>query len=82
MKLRKHGRRLVIRVRVVRGRGALRVAVSRGHRRAHLRHRRSGALHRYAARLPRRGRWTISVRFSGVAGWSDRRLPLRAVRVR
>ena len=82
MTVRKHGRRLVIRVRVLRGRGALRVAVSRGHRRAHLRHRHSGALHRYATKLPRRGRWTISVRFAGAGDWTDRRLPRRVVRVR
>ena len=41
-----------------------------------------GTLHRYTARLPRRGRWTISVRFAGAAGWADRRLPRRTVRVR
>ncbi len=82
MSVRRHGRRLVIRVRVLRGRGALRVAVSRGERRGHLRHRHSGAVHRYVARLPRRGRWIIRVRFSGDDGWADRRLPRRVIRVR
>jgi hypothetical protein len=82
MSLRKHGRRLVVRIRVLRGRGALRVAVSHGPRRAHLRHRHAGSLHRYTARLPRRGRWTISVLFAGRGDWTDRRLPRRAVRVR
>ena len=80
--LRKRGRRLVVRVRVVRGRGALRVAVRRGRHEARLRHHRHGGLHRYVAKLPRRGRWTISVRFAGASGWADRRLPRRVVRVR
>ena len=53
-----------------------------GSRKARLGHRSEGTLHRYTARLPRRGRWTISVRFAGAAGWADRRLPRRTVRVR
>ena len=79
--LRKRGRRLVVRVRVLRGRGALRVAVRRGHREARLRHHHHGGLHRYVAKLPLRGRWTISVRFAGANGWADRRLQPRVVRV-
>jgi hypothetical protein len=80
--LRKRGRRLVVRVRVLRGRGALRVEVRRGRREARLRHRHHGGLHRYVGKLPRRGRWTITVRFAGADGWADRRLPRRVVRVR
>jgi uncharacterized protein YkwD len=82
LSLTRRGRRLLIRVRVAEGRGRLRVAVRRGRRSAKLRHRRSGELHRYVARLGRRGRWTVAVRFDGAAGWADARLRKRVVRVR
>ncbi|MBN1530710.1 MAG: hypothetical protein JW895_16735, partial [Thermoleophilaceae bacterium] len=82
VRLLRHGRRLVVRVRVVRGEGHVRVAVRRGTRRAKLRHRSNGDLHRYAARLPKRGRWKITIRFEGAAGWADRRLAARTVRWR
>jgi hypothetical protein len=80
--VRRHGRRLAVAVRLARGRGRLHVAVrQRGHR-AHLRRHRAGTLYRYVARLPRRGRWTITVRFSGRGPWRDLSLPRRSVRVR
>jgi uncharacterized protein YkwD len=77
VRVRRHGRRLLVRVRVVRGEGHVKVSVRRGSRRAHVRHRRKGDLHRYVARLPRRGRWRIVVRFEGAPGWADRRLVRR-----
>jgi uncharacterized protein YkwD len=77
VRLRRKGRRLVVRVRVVLGDGQLKVAARKGSRRAKLRHHRKGDLHRYLARLPRRGRWKVIVRFDGAPGWGDRRLVRR-----
>jgi uncharacterized protein YkwD len=78
----RHGRRLAVAVRLAKGRGRVHVAVRQRGRRAHLRRHRAGSLYRYVARLPRRGRWTITVRFSGRGAWRDRTLPKRTVRVR
>jgi hypothetical protein len=58
------------------------VAVRKGRRLAKLRHRRTGDLHRFTARLPKRGRWKVFVRFEGSGGWADRRLAARTVRWR
>ena len=80
--VRRHGRRLVVGVRVKRGEGHVRVAVRKGARHARLRHRRKGDLHRFVARLPKHGRWKVSIRFDGSAGWADRRLAARTVRWR
>jgi len=77
VRLRRHGRRLVVRVRVTRGDGHVRVSARKGASRAKLRHRRRGDLHRYVARLPRRGRWKVTIRFDGAPGWADRRLVRR-----
>jgi uncharacterized protein YkwD len=82
VRLRRNGRRLTVRVRLLEGRGRLRVAVRQGGRRAHLRARRRGPLLRATTRLPRRGRWKVTVRFTGAQGWADRRLPARWVRAR
>ena len=67
---------------VPRGEGHVRVAVRKGARRAKLRHRRKGDLHRFGARLPKHGRWKVAIRFEGSAGWADRRLAARTVRWR
>ena len=80
--VRRHGRRLVVGVRVKRGEGHVRVAARKGARHAQLRHHRKGDLHRFAARLPKHGRWKVSIRFDGSAGWADRRLAARTVRWR
>ena len=77
VRLRRPRHRLLVRVRVTRGEGHVRVSVRKGARRAKLRHRRKGDLHRYVARLPRRGRWKIVISFDGAAGWADRRLVRR-----
>lgn len=82
MALRHHGRTLVVRVRVAKGSGHLRVLVRQGRRQARLHRRHRGHLYRYAAKLPRRGRWTVTVRFAGSGAWADRRLPARTIRVR
>ena len=80
--LRRQGNTLYVRVRLVEGRGALRVSVRQGDRRARVRSRRSGTLLRAMAFLPGRGRWRVGVVFDGKPGWSDRRLAPRWVRVR
>ena len=82
VKLHRHGRRLVVAVRLAKGRGRVHVSVRQGRQRAHLHHGRRGRLHRFATHLPSRGRWTIYVRLDGTAGWRDRTLPKRSVRVR
>jgi uncharacterized protein YkwD len=82
MRVHRRGRRLVVAVRVAKGRGHVHVSVRRGHELARLRHARRGRLHRYVARLPGAGRWTIAVRLNGTGGWRDRALPKRSVRVR
>jgi uncharacterized protein YkwD len=80
--LHRRGRRLVVGVRLARGSGRVRVAVRQRGRRAYARRRHRGDLYRFVARLPRRGRWTISVRFDGRGHWRDRRLRPRTIRVR
>jgi uncharacterized protein YkwD len=82
VKLRRRGHRLVIGVRLLEGRGALRVRVRQGSRRAPVSARRRRNLLRATAFLPRDGRWKVIVRFEGRAGWADRRLAPRWVRVR
>ncbi len=83
MKLHRHGRRLVVAVRLAKGRGRVHVSVRSGRKHAHLRRVRGGGrLHRYVARLPRRGHWTIAVRLDGTKGWRDRALRKRTIRVR
>jgi hypothetical protein len=69
-------------VRLVEGRGALRVVVRQGARRASLLSRRRGNLLRSRTFLPHDGRWKVIVRFKGRPGWADRRLAPRWVRVR
>ncbi len=81
VKLHRHGHRLVVAVRLAKGRGHLHVSVRRGREHARLRHGRHGRLYRYATHLPSGGRWTITVRLDGTAGWRDRALPKRSVRV-
>ena len=82
MALRRRGRNLIVRVRVAKGSGRLRVLVRQGRRQARLHRRHRGHLYRYATKLPRRGRWTITVRLAGSGTWADRRLPKRTIHVR
>jgi uncharacterized protein YkwD len=82
VRLRRRGHRLVIGVRLVEGRGALRVVVRQGTRRASLSARRRRNLLRATTFLPYDGRWKVIVRFKGRPGWADRRLAPRWVRVR
>jgi uncharacterized protein YkwD len=82
VKLRLRGHRLVVGVRLLEGRGALRVRVGQGSRRAAVSARRRRNLPRATAFLPRDGRWKVIVRFEGRAGWADRCLAPRSVRVR
>jgi uncharacterized protein YkwD len=82
VRLRRQGRRLTVLVRLVKGRGSLRVAVRQGRQRARVRSRRRGSLLRATTRLPHRGRWKVTVRFDGRRGWADRRLAPRWVRAR
>ena len=82
VKLRRRGHRLVVGVRLLEGRGALRVRVRQGSRRARVSARRRRNLLLATAFLPRDGRWKVIVRFEGRAGWADRRLAPRWVRVR
>jgi uncharacterized protein YkwD len=81
VRIHRHGRRLVVAVRLAKGRGRVHVSVRRGREHARLRHGRHGRLHRYATHLRSGGRWTIYVRLDGAAGWRDRALPKRSVRV-
>jgi hypothetical protein len=81
-KLSRRGHRLVVGVRLLEGRGALRVRVGQGSRRAAVSARRRRNLLRATAFLPRDGRWKVIVRFEGRAGWADRCLAPRSVRVR
>lgn len=82
VRIRRDGRRLHIRVRMLEGRGALRLAVRQAGRPARVRSRRKGRLLRATATLPNDGRWKVMVKFVGGAGWSDKRLAPRWVRVR
>lgn len=82
MKLHHRGRRLVVGVRLAKGRGHVHVSVRQGRERARLRHGHRGRLHRYVTRLPSGGRWTIAVRLDGTKGWRDRTLRPRSIRVR
>jgi hypothetical protein len=72
--------RLTLRVRrCVRDRGRSRCV--RRHRVA-IKHRRSGAVHRFSMRLPRGGRWSLRPQFNGTRGWDDGKLRPVYVRVR
>lgn len=82
VRLQRRGRRLIVEVELVEGKGKLRVSVRQGRRRAHTRGRRMGNLLRTSAYLPRGGRWKVTVRFEGGHGWADRRLAPRWVRIR
>jgi uncharacterized protein YkwD len=82
VELRRRGHRLVVGVRLLDGRGALRVRVRQGSRLAAVSARRRRNLLRATAFLPRDGRWKVIVRFEGRAGWADSRLAPRWVRVR
>lgn len=82
VKLRREGRLLYVRVRLVEGRGALGVVVRQGRNRARVRSRRTGAVLRARALLEQSGRWRVTVRFQGQPGWADRRLAPRWVRLR
>jgi uncharacterized protein YkwD len=82
VRLRRRGRRLIVVVRLVEGRGSISVAVRQGHLRARVHGHRTGKLVRAKTFLPREGRWKVIVRFEGAPGWADRRLALRPVRVR
>jgi uncharacterized protein YkwD len=82
VRLRRRGRRLIVVVRLVEGRGRVGVAVRQGRRRARVRRHQVGNLVRTKALLPRKGRWKVIVRFEGGPGWADRRLAPRRVLVR
>lgn len=82
VRLRLRGHRLFVRVRLVEGRGVLHVSVRRAGRRAQVRPRRKGGLLFARAFLPDSGRWKVIVRFEGKAGWADRRLAPRRIRLR
>lgn len=82
VRIRRDGRRLYVQVRMLEGRGALRLAVRQAGRRARVRARRRGSLLRATAMLPNDGRWKVTVKFEGRVGWSDKRLAPRWVRVR
>ena len=81
MRLRRQGRRLRVGVRVVEGQGQVRVLVRQRHRSAAVKRRRTGNLVRARVFLRHRGPWKVVVRFDGAAGWADRRLGPRLVRV-
>lgn len=74
IKLRRQGRRLFVRVRLLEGRGALRVTVRQEGERTRVRARRRGRVLRARATLAGTGRWKVTVRFRGKPGWADRRL--------
>jgi uncharacterized protein YkwD len=82
VRLRRRGRKLVVVVRLVEGRGRVSVAVRQGGLRARVRGHRKGNLVRAKAFLPREGRWKVIVGFEGGPGWADRRLAPRWVRFR
>jgi uncharacterized protein YkwD len=77
VRLSRHGRRLIVRVRLLEGRGTLRVIVRQGNRRVSVRAQRRRNQLRATALLRRRGRWKVTVRFEGGPGWADRRLVRR-----
>jgi uncharacterized protein YkwD len=81
VRLRRHGHNLVVNVRLLEGRGRLRVSVRQRNRRAPTRRHRVGDLLQTTAILPRGGRWKVTVGFEGEQGWADRRLAPRWVRV-
>lgn len=81
VRLRLRGHRLLVRVRLIEGQGVLRVSVSQAGRRARVRARRKGRVLLARAVLPDNGRWKVVVRFEGKAGWADRRLAARRIRL-
>ena len=82
VRLRRTGRRLVVGVRLLEGRGVLKVSVRQGRRRARLQARRRRTLLSATTVLPRGGSWMIVVRFEGAAGWADRRVSRRSPKKR
>ena len=82
VRLRRTGRRLVVGVRLLEGRGVLKVSVRQGRRRARLQARRRRTLLTATTVLPRGGSWRIVVRFEGAAGWADRRVSRRSPKKR
>jgi uncharacterized protein YkwD len=82
VRLRRRGRKLIVVVRLVEGRGRVGIAVRQGRLRARVRGDRKGNLVRAKALLPREGRWKVIVRFEGAPGWADRRLAPRWARIR
>jgi uncharacterized protein YkwD len=82
VRLRRRGRKLIVVVRLVEGRGSVTVSVRQGPLRARVRGHRTANLVRAKAVLPREGRWRVIVRFEGGPGWADRRLAARWVRIR
>jgi uncharacterized protein YkwD len=81
VRLRRRGHRVVVGVRLVKGRGVMHVSIRKGRRRARVRAHRHGTLLRATAVLRRVGRWNVVVSFAGRDGWADRRLAPRRVRV-
>jgi hypothetical protein len=90
--LSRHGRRLKLTLTTRRGaHGRLTLKIRRCVRshsrctqryRVKVRHRRAGAVHRFAVRLPRSGRWSLRPQFKGTRGWEDQKLRAIYVRVR
>jgi hypothetical protein len=78
VRVRRTGHRLAVRVRLLEGRGVLKVSVRQGRRRARLQARRRRTLLTATTVLPRGGSWRIVIRFEGAAGWADRRLSRRS----
>jgi uncharacterized protein YkwD len=79
VRVQRRGRKLIVVVRLVEGRGRVSVAVRQRGLQARVRGRRTGNLVRAKAFLPRVGRWKVIVRFQGAPGWADRRLAPRWV---
>lgn len=82
VRLRRRGRKLIVVVRLIEGRGSVSVGVRQGRLRARVRGHRTGNVLRAKTLLPSEGRWKVIVRFEGRPGWADRRLALGPVRVR
>lgn len=82
--LRRRGRTVAVHVRAVRGEGRALVHLRRadGRPARRLRRNRRGDLWRYVFRLPSKGRWRASVRFSGDRGWAKEIVRLRPFTVR
>ena len=77
--LRRRGRKVVVRVRVLRGEGHVLVRVRRADGRLARRTgvSRRGSLWRYAFRLQTRGRWRANISFRAAPGWTGMFVRLR-----